>query len=151
MSDDGVTTKPTAEVAPRVFTGHLVRRRRGHGYAFSDEPPPPPPAPARRPARVAEMLALAHRLQRAIDAGEYKDRAEIARQLALTRARVTQILDLLLLAPDIQEQIIFLERVDGREPVTERALRPLLGTQSWAEQRDAWRTLSGNAWAAGPR
>lgn len=133
------------ETAPRVFTGHLVRRRRGHGYAFSDEPPPPPPSPVRRPARVAEMLALAHRLQRAIDAGEYKDRADIARQLALTRARVTQILDLLLLAPEIQEQVVFLERVDGLEPLTERALRPLLRTRSWAEQRRIWATWRGES------
>lgn len=143
MSDDRMTDEPTAEPAPRVFTGHLVRRRRGHGYAFSEEPPPPPPAPARRPARVAEMLALAHRLQRAIDAGEYKDRAEIARQLALTRARVTQILDLLLLAPDIQEELIFLERVDGQEPLTERALRPVVSTPSWEEQRRQWSKLIG--------
>jgi len=143
MSDDGMTNEPPAELAPRVFTGHLVRRRRGHGYAFSEEPPPPPPAPARRPARVAEMLALAHRLQRAIDAGEYKDRAETARQLALTRARVTQILDLLLLAPDIQEQIVFLKRVDGREPLTERALRVVVRHESWTEQRRRWTVLMG--------
>jgi len=84
------------------------------------------------------MLALAHRLQRAIDAGDYKDRAEVARQLALTRARVTQILDLLLLAPDIQEQIIFLERVDGREPVSERRLRNVVRCPNWDDQRSVW-------------
>ena len=67
--------------------------------------------PEHRPARVAQALALAHRLEAAVERGEYRDRAEIARQLGFTRARVTQILDLLLLAPDIQEEIArFLRR-----------------------------------------
>ena len=59
------------------------------------------PEPVRRPARVAIMLALAHKIQQAIDGGVVRDRAEVARRLGLTRARVTQLLDLALLAPDI--------------------------------------------------
>ena len=47
------------------------------------------------------MLALAHKIQQAIDGGVVRDRAEVARRLGLTRARVTQLLDLALLAPDI--------------------------------------------------
>ena len=137
---------PTPEPAPsngtRIFTGNLFRVRKGNGWAFTEEPPPPPREPVRRPARVAQMLALAHRLQAAIDQGEYQDRADLARQLGFTRARVTQILDLLLLAPDIQEQILFAEAVDGVEPVSERVLRPLVRTSAWAKQRDLWNNLS---------
>ena len=82
------------------------------------------------------MLALAHRLQDAIAQGKYRDRAELARQLGFTRARVTQILDLLLLAPDIQEQILFMDAVDGQEPMSERGLREILRDGNWGVQRE---------------
>jgi hypothetical protein len=72
---------------------------------------------------VTIKLALAHKIQNAIDRGIVKDRAEVARKLGLTRARVTQLLDLTLLAPNIQEQILLAETVDGIEPMAERQLR----------------------------
>ncbi len=121
----------------RIFSGKLHRLRRGRGYDFADRAPARQ-GPAPRPARVAQMLALAHRLQDAIALGEHKDRAEAARRLGLTRARITQIMDLLLLAPDIQEQVLGLERIDGVEPLSERAIRPIAKTLAWAEQRTAW-------------
>jgi ParB-like chromosome segregation protein Spo0J len=64
------------------------------------------------------MLALAHKIQQAIDRGAVHNRAEVARRLGLTRARVTQLLDLTLLASDIQERILFAEAVDGLEPLS---------------------------------
>ncbi len=78
----------------------------------------------------------------AIDRGEYRYRAELAHQLGFTRAPVTQILDLLLLAPDIQEHVVHLEAVDGVEPIAERALRDVVRHESWAEQRRAWASIS---------
>ena len=81
----------------------------------------------------------------AIDSGEYKDRAELARQLGLTRARATQLLNLTLLAPDIQEQVLDLEAVDGVEPTSERALREIVGLVDWGEQRERWGHLDPNA------
>ena len=123
----------------RIFTSYLFRSRKGGDVVFSQEPPPPPPATVRRPARVARMLALAHRLQRAIEGGEFQDRASLARQYGLTRARVTQLLNLTLLAPDIQEQVLGLEAVDGLEPTSERALRVVSREMEWGEQRRRWR------------
>lgn len=93
------------------------------------------PEPVRRPARVAVMLALAHKIQDAIDRGVARDRAEVARRLGLTRARLTQLMDPTLLAPDIQEKILFLESVDGVEPMSERELRAAARRSSWASQR----------------
>lgn len=134
---------PTTDA--RIFTGQLFRVREGRGWTFTEVPPAPVPKPVRRPARVAQALALAHRLQAAIDRGDYRDRAELARQLGFTRARVTQLLDLLLLAPDIQGRVLVLEAVDGVEPMAERALRNLVRHESWAEQRLAWAaTKNGN-------
>ncbi len=125
----------------RIFTGRVCRVRDGHGWAFADDPPATPPEPARRPARIARMLALAHRLEDAIERGEYAHRADAARQLGVTRARITQLLHLTLLAPDIQETLLQLEATDGREPWTERALRPVVGHDGWTEQRAAWQEL----------
>ncbi len=125
-----------------VFTGTLHRVRRGNGHSFELGEAPSPPEPVRKPARVARMLAFAHGLKQAIDRGEYKDYADAARQVGLTRARVSQLMDLTLLAPSIQEEILFLERVDGVEPVTERGLREVVKQQGWAKQRVAWRDLN---------
>ena len=82
----------------------------------------------------AVMLALAHQIQGAIDRGEIQDRAEVARRLGLTRARLTQLLGLTLLAPDIQEAILFAEFVEAASP-TERDLRVVSGAVEWRAQR----------------
>ena len=96
------------------------------------------PAPVRRPAKVAHLLALADYIEAAIDAGTYKDRADAARQLGVTRPRISQIMDLALLAPDIQEAILFMEAVDGVEAVRERQLRGIVGDGGWEGQRGRW-------------
>jgi hypothetical protein len=115
-----------------MVAGKLHRVRKGHEKRFAETPVAP--APVSRPARVALMLALAQKIQQAIDRGAVQDRAEVAWRLGLTRARVTQLLDLTLLAPEIQEQILFAESVDGIEPVSERAVRIATSARSWVEQ-----------------
>lgn len=106
-----------------------------HPSTLNETPPPPKPQPVRRPAKVARVLALAHHLQSAIDRGLAADRAAVARKLGLTRARVTQLLALLLLAPDLQLAVVTLEAVDGAEPMSERALSTVAHAGSWVEQR----------------
>lgn len=103
-------------------------------------------APTRRyPARIARQLALAHGLRLRLERGEFADFADMARQLGFTRARVTQLMDLLLLAPEVQEEILFLELPPGAQPVSERGLREaLLGTVDWQEQRRRWEALRGS-------
>lgn len=94
------------------------------------------------PARIARQLALAHALRRRLERGEFADFADMARQLGFTRARVTQLMDLLLLAPEVQEEILFLELPPGAQPVSERGLREaVLGTIDWQEQRRRWEGL----------
>jgi len=87
-------------------------------------------------------MALAIKLADDIDAGRVKDLADIARLGNITRPRATQIMNLLCLAPDIQEAIIFLPRTtEGRAPVTERTLRDVAAQPDWNEQRRSWKSL----------
>lgn len=116
----------------RVIDGELHRERRGRRRSFAACVPE---APASRPARVAVTLATAHKIRQGILAGEIRDQADAARRLGLTRARLSQILDLTNLAPDLQERILDLEAVAGREPLRERALRGVLRSTAWSEQR----------------
>jgi len=137
------TTTKDALNDRHILTGTLFRRRNSR-VTLTEEPPPPNPEPVRRPAKVARMLALAHHLQSAIDRGLVADRAAVARKLGLTRARVTQLLDLLLLAPDLQQAALGLEAIDGAEPMSERALRAVAHAGSWVEQRAAWARIIGS-------
>jgi hypothetical protein len=136
--------QPQQQSDRRVISGTLFRERR-QAVSFTTKPPSPPRPPARRPAHVAKMLALAHHLVAAIEQGAVADQAAVARKLGLTRARITQLLDLTLLAPDVQAQILVLEAVDGREPLKERALRGVLAAGLWPQQRAAWGRLQAAA------
>lgn len=114
---------------PRVVTGELHRVRRGRRKVFVAAAPAAKPVAepeaAARPARVALMLALAWKIQEAIDRGVVRDRAEVARRMGVTRARVTQILDLCLLAPHLQEKILLAQGSDME--LTARVLRKIVG------------------------
>jgi len=103
----------------RVITGEL-HRVRGRATAFEEvAPPTEPPEGDPRPAPVAVMLALAWKIQGAIDRGDVKDRAEVARMMGVSRARVTQLLDLLLLPTPAQAHLL----CDRRLCTSERSLR----------------------------
>ena len=92
-----------------------------------------------RVPRVARMLAMAHKIDLMIRTGELRDLADAARTLGLTRARVTQVANLLLLAPEIQEAILNLPPVtNGRDPVSERALRGIVAESDWNRQLELW-------------
>jgi len=127
-----------------VVERQLHFRRARHGRRQVQAGPSVPaaePAPARVP-RVARLMALAIRFEKLVRDGEVADYADLARLGYVTRARVTQIMNLLNLAPDIQEAILFLPLVeDGRDPITERHLRPLAAAPDWRIQREQWRRL----------
>ena len=95
-----------------------------------------------RTPRVAVTLALAYKIDGMIRTGELRDLADAARAIGVTRARMTQIANLLLLAPDIQEALLFFPRTTvGRDPVHEKMLRPVAAEINWERQREAWVTL----------
>jgi hypothetical protein len=82
--------------------------------------------------RIARLMALAIRFEGLLRRKEIRDYAELARRGGVTRARMTQIMKLLHLAPDIQEQILFLPPIAG---LNERNLRRIVSRIDWDEQR----------------
>jgi hypothetical protein len=114
------------------------------------EPSPKPVQTCQgRVPRVARLMALAIKFQDLIDRREIRDYAELARLGYVSRARVTQIMNLLHLAPQIQEEILFLPPAFGRGPLTERHLRQLSSMIDWRQQRRLWAEL-GSALRVGP-
>lgn len=96
-------------------------------------------APQQGTIPAAHVLALAHRFQRALDDGEVESQVEIAADEGLTPARVSQLLALLWLAPDIQEEVLFgTHREDMVPPYTARDLRALALYPDWQVQRALW-------------
>ncbi len=86
--------------------------------------------------RVTKLMALAIKFDQMIRDGVVADQAELARLGHVSRARITQIMNLLNLAPDIQETLLFLPRVAaGQAQVEERRLRPVSALLGWKEQR----------------
>jgi hypothetical protein len=75
--------------------------------------------------RVVELLRKALEWEALLESGQVRNQAEIARQEGITRARVTQVMGLLRLAPEIREQILALPETVGPPAITERALRPI--------------------------
>jgi len=109
------------------FCDPTARRRRGkRGTPLDGE--------AARGAipRIARLMALAIRFEGLVREEKIRDYAELARLGRVTRARMSQIMKLVHLAPDIQEQLLFLPEIKG---LNERNLRPVLHLLDWNEQR----------------
>ena len=62
----------------------------------------------------------------------------IATRLGFSRARVSQLLDLNLLAPDIVGRLLGWTTEAGRDPITERDLRAVLRHRGWSDQREVF-------------
>ncbi len=129
-------TRPL-QITKKVHFRSMQRGRK----ELTDGPEVAPPILGTVP-RVSRLLALALHMDDLCRRGEVADYAELARLALVTRARMTQIMSLLLLAPDIQEEILFLPRSRGsRDAIQERAVRPIAAVSDWRKQRVMWRDL----------
>jgi hypothetical protein len=102
-------------------------------------------APSSRPRipRITRLMALAIKFQGMVDRAEVRDYADLARLGYVTRARITQIMNLLNLAPDIQQVLLSPDLVGaGRH---ERQLRRIASLVCWRDQRRAWQGVSRGA------
>ena len=90
-------------------------------------------------------MALAIRTQELVDGAEVADDTDLARLAHVSRARITQIMNLTLLARDTQEAILFLRRTHGRRgPIREHQVRPICAVLDWRKQRRRWGRLVGS-------
>jgi DNA invertase Pin-like site-specific DNA recombinase len=95
-----------------------------------------------RTPRISRVLALAHRFEKLLANGTVRTCRELAELGHVSRPRLSQIMKLVQLAPDIQEQLLFLPpSVRGPDPVFERHLRSIADVMDWNEQRQLFRSL----------
>ena len=118
---------------------HVARKQHGRMQlrdgAASD-------VPVGRVPRIARLMALAIRCDQLIRDGLIANQSELAEFGRITTARMTQIMVLLNLAPDIQEKILFLPRTErGRDVLKETDVRPIASTLDWRKQRRMWAAL----------
>ena len=122
---------------------HFTRGKRTRKVIEDGPPPEADTTPEGTIPRISRLMALATRFEQLIKAGEITDQADLARLGNVSRARVTQIMNLLQLAPDIQEAILFLPRtVKGRDPIREIMIRPIAAELDWRKQRRLWKCLT---------
>ncbi|MDP6447689.1 MAG: hypothetical protein QF805_28080 [Pirellulaceae bacterium] len=105
-----------------------------------------PDVPVGRVPRIARLMALAIRCDQLIRDGVIANQSELADFGRITTARMTQVMTLLNLAPDLQEQVLFLPRTEhGRDAIKETDVRPIAQTLDWRKQRRMWAALKRNA------
>ena len=126
-------------------TVHFRHEGHGHGKQLHDgSASAATPLPPGRVPRVAQLMALALRFNELIRAGEVENYTELARLGHVTRARISQVMCLVNLAPDIQEAVLFLPRTEcGRDPIILSHLLPIASTPEWRKQRQVWQQLLG--------
>ena len=125
------------------------KKGRRENKAFSSEQRPPDgEACGCAIPRVARLMALAIRFEGLVRNKTMRDYAELARLGRVTRARMTQIMKLLDLAPDIQEKILFLA---NRRGLSERTLRPVVSRIDWDEQRRIFQKITDRFYRSFPR
>lgn len=113
-----------------------------HGERQFRHGPSPKPLPTGRVPRISKLMALAIHYDGLLQTGIVEDLASLARLGEVTRARLTQIMDLTLLAPDIQEDLLFLPPTEsGYDPVNHRTMREIALAPDWDDQRHRWATV----------
>ena len=101
-----------------------------------------PSLPPGRVPRVARLMALALRLEELVRTGQVRNYTALASLGHVTRSRICQIMNLLHLAPDIQEALLFLPpTLRGRDALILADLQPIAAAFDWRKQRRLWRQL----------
>lgn len=120
----------------------LPPRRSSPERSGTRTPRDSPIQPPGRIPRIATLMALAIACDELIRDGIVHDQAALARLGQVTRARMSQIMSLLHLAPDLQEAILFLpSTAAGRVPLRLADLLPIAREPDWSQQRNRWESI----------
>jgi hypothetical protein len=118
-------------------------RRGSRNVLVQGERPAEPAIVTSKLARVTCLMATAIHFDQLISDGTIEDFAEVARLENVSRARVTQILDLRLLAPDIQEMLLRLPRtLRGHDQLSFRSIHQISQEPDWRKQRKKMKELT---------
>jgi len=94
---------------------------------------------------VARLMALAIRFDGLLRDGSVSSQTELAALARVSQPRMTQIMNLLRLAPDLQEEVLFLRcETEGSDPIHEHMLRAVVAIDNWNIQRTAWASIVKN-------
>jgi hypothetical protein len=119
--------------------GRGAKKRMVEGARQLDESKPA----LERIPRISRYMALAIHFEDLISQGFVTDYADLARLGHVTRARVTQIMNLRVLAPEIQEELLFTEhQASAHDAIQLKALQVIAGKTNWENQRKHWKTRS---------
>jgi hypothetical protein len=115
---------------------HTTRRRDGQQHLSSG---PAPETPQGKIPRISRLMALAIHCDELLRTGQVANQSALAEYAQITPARLTQILTLLNLAPDIQEEILLLPRtMEGRREIQEKDVRRIAMEMDWSQQVLNW-------------
>jgi hypothetical protein len=95
------------------------------------------------PARTSRNpIFLAQEWQQALDNGACSSAADLARELGISRARVTQVLHLLKLEPDVLNAVAAIGDPLPLRSITERLLRSIVHHSAEEQRQDLRRILT---------
>ena len=130
---------------PLIIEGNFALgrcRRADRGEENDNGPASGASVSSSRVPRIARLLALAWHIEALVRSGTLASYAAAARLGHVSRARLSQIMSLLNLAPDLQEQVLFLQHPRrGQTPLALRQVLRVAAVLDWPEQRRRWRKL----------
>ena len=97
--------------------------------------------PKGRVPRISKLMALAIRYDQMLSDGVVQSQTELAELLHVSQPRMTQIMNLLHLTPEIQEEILFFSEVTSGDQSTERELREVVTQCNWNDQIQQWECM----------
>ena len=140
--DQDVWEQANAQLAKEQAGNDVLKRpARMLKKVVSDGTPPLAVVQRReRVPRIARLLALALKFEDLVRSGVVANYAALAQLGQVSRSRITQMSSLLNSAPDIQEEILFLQPEEAKQlRITEPSLRKLSGVLDWEQQRTLWK------------
>lgn len=127
-----------------TFPVHFRNGNRGRRRMRKGGRPESPDIEEGRVPRISRLMALAINFDGLIRQGVATDYSDIAGLGGVSHARISQVMNLLNLAPDIVEELLLLPKVaTGHSPISEQMLRPIASEIDWAAQREMWHHLHG--------
>ena len=95
-------------------------------------------------SRLAKLMALAIKYDNLLQKGVVPDYAQLARLACVDRSLITRVMNLRLLAPEIQEQLLNLQEFAPASPNLQlKEVIPITRILDWTQQCIQWERLSG--------